>query len=146
MTVMVGLWQKKIDYNNSSEFVYSGRASGYLQKSTSTLMLSVKLILILSVKDVMSVFLSHWIPLIMVPAYYTSIFETQHFFNDNIAVYGIGVIPYQINNKKSCASLNFCFKICTHWVHRETKQDQNLVYSNHSPLRYDQPIFEAIVI
>ena len=83
----------------------------------------------------------------MVPAYYTSIFETQHFFNDNIAVYGIGVIPYQINNKKITRLFKFLFQNWhTHWVHRETKQDQNLVYFNHSPLRYDLPIFEAIVI
>ena len=50
------------------------------------------------------------------------------------------------STKKSTASLSDFFKNwhkC--WVHRETTPDQNLVYFEFSPLRYDQSIFEAII-
>ena len=106
-----------VDRRPENFTVYSDRASGYLQKWTSNLMLSINLILILSVKDLMSVFLLHWLPLSMIPAYYTSIFDTQHLWTGLMTASRYMVLrSFHIKStKKSRSSLNFCFKkIGTH--------------------------------
>ena len=52
-------------------------------------------------------------------------------------------IPNQ--QKKILTISDFFENWHTCWVHRETTPDQNLAYSDYSPLRYDQSVFEAII-
>jgi len=48
-------------------------------------------------------------------------------------------------NKKIRTLSDFFENWHTCWVHKVTTPDQNLAYSDYSPLRYDWSIFEAII-